>query len=327
MLDVVDDQQELSPGEPAAENREWVITRVRDAACPGDCRDDELCVAQSRELDEHDTVGEGVPHRMAKRDRESRLAAPTRADERDKPDVRTRDEGRKLRQLAPSADERRHGMREIHVSLPLRSTRSGPELLTQNRRLEGAELGARLEPELVRESLPCRPVGGERVCLPARPVVGEHELGSETLAQGMLRDEPLEFGDDVVVAAESEIGGDPFLDARDPKLLEATHLRPGELGIRGVGKSRAAPKGKCSAQESRSELRVAGQGLPAVCQQGLEPVDVECAGGDPQEVPGGERLQGAVTERPAELRDVELKGLPRRGRRRVAPHGPDQPVR
>ena len=47
------------------------------------------------------------------------------------------------------------------------------------------------------------------LCLPAGAVEGEHQLRAELIAQGMLRDEPLELADERAVFAEGEIGLDP----------------------------------------------------------------------------------------------------------------------
>jgi len=52
----------------------------------------------------------------------------------------------------------------------------------------------------------------QSLSLPARPVEREHELSAETLPKGVLRDKRLDFGDQVVLTAEGEVGFDSLLE-------------------------------------------------------------------------------------------------------------------
>ena len=74
-------------------------------------------------------------------------------------------------------------------------------ILAQDRLLELAEGAVGLDPELVDESLPRGPIGGERLRLPARAVESEHQLGSRTLPERVLRHERLELAHELSVPA------------------------------------------------------------------------------------------------------------------------------
>ena len=111
----------------------------------------------------------------------------------------------------------------------LRPSRAGPSarrrtrrvdrrVLPEDRLLEGLELAARLEPELVGERTTRVLVARERIRLAARAVEGEHELGAQPLARGMLSDEGLELWDQGRVAAERQIGLDALLERQQTEL-------------------------------------------------------------------------------------------------------------
>ena len=68
-------------------------------------------------------------------------------------------------------------------------------VLVQDRALERLELGARLEPKLVREERARRAVNLQRFGLPAGAVEREHQLPMRSLRQRVLGDELLELPD------------------------------------------------------------------------------------------------------------------------------------
>ena len=78
--------------------------------------------------------------------------------------------------------------------------------------LELAQLGARLDAELVDEAGAGSLIHVQSLRLPARTVQRDHELSQEALAQRVLGDEPLELSDDVAVAPELEVGLDPLVE-------------------------------------------------------------------------------------------------------------------
>jgi hypothetical protein len=78
-------------------------------------------------------------------------------------------------------------------------------IVVEDGSLEALELIGRLEPKLLVQQPPPGPVDLERRRLAAAAVQGEHQLPPEALAQRLLRDEALELGDQLGVAAEGQI--------------------------------------------------------------------------------------------------------------------------
>src|SRR2546427_6602511 len=107
-------------------------------------------------------------------------------------------------------------------------------ILAEDRLLEVAQRAAGLESELVAQHPSSLPVDVERLRLAVRPVEGEHALAAEALAERMLTYKPLELGDERRAAPQCKLGLDPFLDAREPKLLEAGDLRLRERLLAGI---------------------------------------------------------------------------------------------
>src|SRR5437870_2301595 len=143
------------------------------------------------------------------------------------------------------------------------------------------------------------------------------------LAERPCRDERLQLGHELAVTAEREVGIDAGLERRGPALVESRdlRLRPG-LELQ-VGERLAAEQ--CP-------------GLPEACgrlfgcspRRGLhervEAVDVELTRRDNQLVTALACDQAPVTERLAQLRDVDLDALQRRLGRLAVPDLLDQTV-
>ena len=176
-------------------------------------------------------------------------------------------------------------------------------VLAEDALLERAELGRRLEPELV-EGRPRVAVRGERVGLTAGAVEGEHLLRPEALTMRVLRDERLELGGDLGRDARLEIGVDPRLERGEPPLLEPRRLRLGERLECDVGERVPAPE--------RERL----DRLPVVHEL-LEALGVELAVLDAQEIPRRPRDDPVGAERAPQRVDVDLERVlcARRGRR------------
>ena len=113
--------------------------------------------------------------------------------------------------------------------------------MAEDLRLEPAQLGTRLDTELVDEAGAGSLIHVQSLRLPARTVQRDHELSQEALAQRMLGDEPLELSDDVAVAPELEIGVDALLEGDKSQLLESPDLRLREALERELGEHRPAP--------------------------------------------------------------------------------------
>jgi len=196
--------------------------------------------------------------------------------------------------------------------------------------LESLQRLTRLDPQLVDEHAPCALVRVQGLRLSAGPVKREHQLPAKPLAQGVVSDQRLELGDEVVVTTERKIGFDPFLECRQAKLL-----KPGDLDVRErveceLRKRRAAPEGQRLAERGGGGVRVSGRKCASsLVEQGLEPMEVELAVGDRQDVAMGTGqkdpvltwiyARGIVLEPSAQLRDERVNVLRRVRRRFGAP--------
>ena len=98
--------------------------------------------------------------------------------------------------------------------------------MREDRSLESAELGPRLDACMVDEQLACLAVVLERVGLPTSAVEREHDLQTGTLAQRCVSDAPLELGDQIPMAAEHERAIDAFLRHESVLLVEARDVDP-----------------------------------------------------------------------------------------------------
>ena len=85
-------------------------------------------------------------------------------------------------------------------------------VLSQDRTLERLQRASRLETKLLAKRPARLLVRLECLRLPARAIKGEHELCTKTLAQRMLANEGFEFGNELRVATEREVGLDPRLE-------------------------------------------------------------------------------------------------------------------
>ena len=121
-------------------------------------------------------------------------------------------------------------------------------ILAQDRLLELAQRGARLEAELVHERPARVLVGGERVGLAARAVEREHELTAQSLAERMLADERLELADERRRAgrARARRRSDPPAPHGAAPRGEVSASRT-RLVVGEVGERRAAPERECLA--------------------------------------------------------------------------------
>ena len=188
-------------------------------------------------------------------------------------------------------------------------------VLPEDRLLELAELGARLDPEVVDEDRACRPIRLECIRLSPRAIERQHQLGTKALPEGMLRNEVFELGDQLPVAAALELAVDPRLDAAQTQLFQALDLVPGEIGVCELGQRRAAPEG---------EGRRSGRFSPGA-RSGSRPAR-QLVRRDPEQVPGVARLDASGSEGLAQGGDMPLQRLPDRLRRLLPPQRVDQAV-
>ncbi len=151
----------------------------------------------------------------------------------------------------------------------------------QDRLLERPQLRSRHEPELGLERRARVPVRGERVGVPPGAVEREHLLRAQPLAQRMLRDQCVEFADELGMLAEREVGLDAILDGQRPQLLEPADLRLRPRLVPLVGEHRPSPQHKRLLQHGR---RLARREIGAAPAGLFEPVGVELSRLDAQPV-------------------------------------------
>ncbi len=143
---------------------------------------------------------------------------------------------------------------------------------------------------------------------------------------GCARDEALELGDELGVAAEGEVGVDPLLEHDRAELLEPRDLVLRERLVQEVGERGAAPERESVAERALGELGAAGvQCGAAVIAQPLEAVDVDPVALELERIAGRARRDDRP-ERLAELRHVHLHGVRGRLRRLARPQILDQSV-
>ena len=150
---------------------------------------------------------------------------------------------------------------------------------------------------------------------------------TELLAQRVLRDERLELARDLGVAPQREVGLDAALERHEPELLEAGDLGLGERLVGEVRERGSPPQRKPFPQKGGGALRVAaGKSAAALLHERLEPVQVEVAVLQLDDVAWIARRDRSAAERLAKVGDVALQDVRRCLGRVVAPELVDQPV-
>jgi hypothetical protein len=211
------------------------------------------------------------------------------------------------------------------------SSRRERGVLHEDGLLQLAQLGRRLEPQLVGERPACPAVRGEGVRLAAGAVERAHQLPVQPLPQRVRRDGLLEVGDHLAVPAGRQQQLGPLLDRGQPELAQPGHLRHRPRLRRELRQRRSAPQ--------REGLVVRLQRGPGfgTCQpapprrQAREPVGVDGVRVDVEEVPGtpGDHdvVQAGGLERAPQLGHPQLQRIGGVGRWPVAPGAVDERVR
>jgi len=244
--------------------------------------------------------------------RERRLAGPAGPGEGDEPHVGPAEERGDRGLLEVAAHELRERRQRRCVG-PGAEGEGG--VVLEDPPLEGAEVGRRLEPELV-QARSRVPVRGERVGVASRAVEGKHPLGLEPFAVRVRRDERVELPDERGVLASLEVGGDPRLEHGQAALLEPGGLCLGERLVGNAAERRPAPERE----------RLPQVGGVARCAETAEPLGVELARLHADEVAGRPRHDALRAERLAEGVNVHLQRSARARGRALAPDPVDQPV-
>ncbi len=156
---------------------------------------------------------------------QARLAGALGAEDRDEPAVAAR--GSRPRRLQPLdlafASHERRADRGQSQREPLgfgrpRAARRPVEVgvLVEDRRLQAAQLWARLDPQLVDQYAPGTLVGGQGVALAPRSVQSDHELAPAVLAERLFRHRGLDLRDESRRLSRGQVGVDPDLDRGQP---------------------------------------------------------------------------------------------------------------
>ena len=240
-----------------------------------------------REVDEVDAVGERLGELVPDLEREPRLADASCAGQRHQP--------RRRSAAAPPARRARRRGRRAASPAPagaVASARSDGSTASAGscRRIaccSSCSSGPGSRPSSSRIAWRARRNASSAACLPIAPVEGEHQLPAEPLAASVLRDQRLELGNKIAMAAERQVGVDPVLERGQPQLLQ-----PGRLGLRerfvaNVLVRRAAPQLERLAKARRRRVGVPLLQLrPAARRQQLESFEIQLAGLEAQSIPG-----------------------------------------
>ena len=149
---------------------------------------------------------------------------------------------RRERQWSVRLDARR-GRGRDHGDVPGGSGSGGRDLLlAQHRGLHGAQLGPRLEPQLLVEQVAHLPQHGQGVGLPPRPGERERAQRPGPLAQLVDAGQCVQLGGDGRVQAEQDADGRPVLAGQHPQLLEPGPLGGGRRHVTELGERDAAPQ-------------------------------------------------------------------------------------
>src|SRR5205085_10592701 len=116
-------------------------------------------------------------------------------------------------------------------------------VLLQDRAFEQLEGFARFQPELDTQELPCLAVDLERVRLAACAIEGKHQLSAQPLPKRVFGDKRFQLADELLVAAEREVGVDAIGERGEANFLESCDLSlckgvEGEIGERGSAPER-----------------------------------------------------------------------------------------
>jgi len=151
--------------------------------------------------------------------------------------------------------------------------------LVEDPRLQLLELVSGFDAEFGDEPAAGVVVEAEGVCLPARAVEGEHQLGAWPFAQGLFVDECFQGGHELARAPCLELAFELCLERGQAQFLEPGELCLGEGLVGEPGQGRPAPELECLGGLALGD-QVFEAGEVELLGLGLEPV-AGCAGLDP----------------------------------------------
>ena len=187
------------------------------------------------------------------------------------------------------------------------------------------QLPPRLQAELVDESIACSPENVEGVGLASGPVQGEHQVAAQALPERLLCHEPLELGHELGAPTAHEFRLDARLHCPKPKLVKPPRLNAGQRLVEQVDPRRPTPQRERLAQRRPSSGVIARLGCPiGGPDQLLEPIDVELARLDREQVAAGLAEQPARAELLSQPVDVGIERFGDAWRRVLSPQRLDQ---
>ena len=168
-------------------------------------------------------------------------------------------------------------------------------VLGEDRLLHRPQLASGFEAELVDQSAPGVAVGLQRVGLAATAVERQHQLAPQALAKGVFGDHGLEVANQLRMASQFEVRGDPILEGTESELLQPGDLRLRERLECEVGERRPTPESKCGAQPIGGGGGVAGgERLAPLQGEILETPEVELLRREFDRVPRSARHDGLL---------------------------------
>ncbi len=187
----------------------------------------------------------------------------------------------------------------------------------ENLLVNGLQLAAGVEAELVAQHLAGPPVLGQRVRLPPGPVERHHQLPAQPLPQREPLHQPGQLAEQVPLVAGGQFQIHPVLGGHHPALVEHRG-RPPDLLTVDLRERRAPPQ----VERLPQQRRIAP--LPGLRDQPGEHRGVQFVRSADEPVAGRLGLDRARRQQPAQPGDAGLQLAARGGRRIVAPDRVDQ---
>jgi hypothetical protein len=194
------------------------------------------------------------------------------------------------------------------------------DLLAQHRLLQLAQLGARLDPQLLGQHLPGAAVGGQRIGLPFGPVQSQHQQPPQPLPHRILGHQLFQLPDHLRRQPQLNAGLESALHRHQPQLLQPGGLQRQRLHLGHIGQRPPAPQRQRLPEPPGGNRRLTpAKCVPAHPHQPLKPGGVHPVGIDLDRVPAASRHQRSLwIQQRAQPRHIRAQRLGR-PRRRGAP--------
>src|SRR4029453_2486886 len=188
-----------------------------------------------------------------------------------------------------------------------------------------------IDAELLGQGPPSTVEGDQRISLPTRPILSQHQLGPEALPEREPNDQRLQLADDRGVVADLQVALEPLLQRAQTQLLEPSDLCLSERYVGQVLERGSPEQREGSAEDpSRGPVIRGCKSRPRPIEQDLEALQIELAVLNPQQVsgcPGYEaRSESVSAEELPQAGDGRIEGRTRAARRRIPPHPFDEAV-